>query len=518
MRNRFSSLAPVFANVGTLLMVFAALILMPIFVLIFTTGGMIEEVSPLVYLVPAAVAFAAGSILHMIFKSGALEPAQSMLVCALGWLGASAVGALPYRLAELPQAVAEVRSAIVGGDGSSISYLDAYFEAMAGFTTTGITMLAGLEHFPPSLLFWRSLTQWLGGLGILSFFILVLFSARSAHALYGAESHKVFTRRPRPGIFNTVKILWTIYTCITVAIVVGLLLCGVRVLDSLNLAFTTVSTGGFTPFDESVRYFAARPADFPHYRAIEYLLIAGMFAGAISFITHYRLIRGSVKALWDTGEIRLFWTLAVVGTALVFTDVVMNAVGEGAGDIEEQFRTSLFQTAALLTNTGFATRSISAPGYFFAVSRQVFLLFMFTGACAGSTSGGLKIYRVHLMARTLYNEIWRAVRPHRAVHMLLVDDSRVDMTELQRCTAVFFGWLALIVAGGVVTAMLSPWGAMESLSGMTSAVSNVGPCFIPPAGLMQLPETVKFTYILGMLAGRLEILPVLLLFNRKAWT
>jgi len=499
-------------------MVFSALILLPVLVLLFTAGGAKPEVSGIVYLVPAVVSLAAGAILHFTFRHGPLGASQSMLVCALGWLAASAVGAMPYWMTTLPSAAADVRSAIVAGDPAQTSYLDSYFEAMAGFTTTGITMLAGLDHFPPSLLFWRSLTQWLGGLGILSFFILVVFSAGSAHTLYGAESHKVFSQRPRPGIFNTVKILWMIYAGLTIIVASALMLSGAGLFDSVNLSFTTVATGGFAPHDESVGYFAARPAAFPHYRVIEYVIIFGMLAGGVNFFVHYRLLRGRIRALWDTGEIRLWWIMVAGGTALVLADVVMHLGTGTAAEFESKFRASLFQSVSLLTSTGFVTRNISAQGFFFGVSKQVFLLLMFVGGCVGSTSGGVKVYRVQLMAKTLAEEIRRAVRPLRAVQVLRIDSTAVAKTELQRCAALFFAWIALIAVGGLITAALSEWGALESVSGMTSAVSNIGPCYIPAAGLMQLHPAVKVTYILGMLAGRLEILPVLMLFNRRAWT
>lgn len=518
MRNRFRHLAPVFGHVGTLLVVFAVPLLAPILILCFTAGGKAQETSSLVYLIPAGVSFVIGTALQLIFRRGPLGGAQSMLVCALGWLAVSAVGAMPFWLSELPAHAANARVGMAGTDPAHISYLDAYFEAMAGFTTTGITMFSGLDHFPPSLLFWRSLTQWLGGLGILSFFILVVFSAGSSHTLYGAESHKVFSKRPRPGIFNSVKILWLIYVGLTVAVILSLRLVGVSFFDATNLGFTAVATGGFAPYDESIGYFAARPNQFPHFRAIEYVLTAAMLAGGINFFVHYRLACRRVRALWDTSEMRLWWTLLAAGTALVLFDVVRHSGASGAGEFEGHFRASLFQSVSMLTTTGFATRDISASGYFFGVSRQVFLLLMIIGGCAGSTSGGIKVYRIGFLLKTVVAELRRAVRPGRAVRVLRIDGLPVEHSEIQRTGALFFAWLGFIAIGGLVTAALSQHGAFESISGMTSAVSNIGPCFIPPADLMRLHPAVKITYMIGMLAGRLELLPVLMLFNRRAWT
>ncbi len=514
MRNRFDHLAPVFGYVGTLLMVFSAIMLLPVIILVFTAGGVTRETSANAYLVPAIVSLAVGSILNFTFCKGPLSASQSMLVCTLGWLAVSAIGAMPFWMSRLGPAIVDAR---VGGvpDPSHISYLDAYFEAMAGFTTTGITMFQGLDFFPPSLLFWRSLTQWLGGLGILSFFILVLFSAGSAHTLYGAEGHKVFSKRPRPGIFNTVKILWLIYIGYTFAFTVALCICGVHFFDSLNLAFTTVCTGGFAPYDESIGYFASHASEFPHYKAIEYIIIAGMLAGAISFVVHYRLLRGRINALWNTGEIRLWWAIVAGGAALVAFDVTRHT---GAAGLEDNFRASLFQVVSVLTTTGFETKDISAQGYFFALSKQVFILLMIIGGCVGSTSGGIKVFRIQLLAKALAAEVGQAVRPRWAVRVLRIDGELVHAGEVRRTAGLFFAWLVLIAGGGIVTAAFSTHTAYESISGMVSAVSNIGPCYISATDLIRLHPVVKITYILGMLAGRLEILPVLLLFNRRAWT
>jgi trk system potassium uptake protein TrkH len=517
MRNRLTSLATILSYVGTLLMVFSALILLPILVQPFATAAGREEVSSLVYILPALVCFFAGTALKFTFRKRPLGAAQSMLVCVFGWLAVSAVGALPFWLSRLPGKAALVRGLTVTGDPSRISYLDGYFEAMAGFTTTGITMLSGLDYFPPSLLFWRSLTQWLGGLGILSFFILVLFSAGSAHTLYGAESHKVLSQRPRPGIFNTVKILWLLYLGLTMGLITALVICGGSLFASINLTFTALSTGGFAPFDQSVGYFAARETVFPHYRAIEYVLIVGMLAGGMNFFVHYRLALGRVRALWDTGEMRLWWAVVAGGTALVAFDVIYHLGAGGPAGFEDKFRASLFQSVSVLTTTGFGTKDISAYGYFFGLSKQVFLVLMITGGCVGSTGGGVKVYRVLLLGKMLVGELKKVVRPSRAVPVVKVDGLPVKDDEMHRAAALFFAWIALIVFGGFLTAALNDHGAVESFSGMTSAVSNIGPCYIPATGLMTLHPAVKIVYILGMLAGRLEILPVLMLFNRRAW-
>ena len=191
----------------------------------------------LAFVIPAACSLVVGLVLRRGFEPGEYGVTGSMLICALGWILVSAFGALPF----------------VIGIGST--YLDGYFEAMSGFTTTGITVFTGLDAMPRSILFWRSLTQWVGGLGILSFFLAVTFRVGAAHHIFGAESHKISAKRPVPGLFNTVKILWGIYGLFTVLSVLVLSLEGMPVFDSFNHTMTALSTGGFSPYDASIAHY-----------------------------------------------------------------------------------------------------------------------------------------------------------------------------------------------------------------------------------------------------------------------
>ncbi|MHC4526406.1 MAG: potassium transporter TrkG, partial [Planctomycetota bacterium] len=181
-----------------------------------------------------------------------------------------------------------------------VSYLDAYFEAMSGFTTTGITVFAGLDAMPQSILFWRSFTQWLGGVGILSFFLLITYGTSGAHQIFGAESHKISSGRPTPGLFGTLKILWSIYALFTVLAASAYALEKMPVFDAICHSLTTLSTGGFSPHDASIEYY--RINGHANYRLIEYTAAFFMMLGGINFLVHYRLLTGNVKALWDNLE------------------------------------------------------------------------------------------------------------------------------------------------------------------------------------------------------------------------
>lgn len=458
------------------------------------------------FLVPAAISFSLGLILVARFKVGELGTQGSMLMCALGWLAVSAVGALPYVIA--------LRAGC----------LDAYFEAMSGFTTTGITVFAGLDKMPRSILFWRSLTQWLGGLGILSFFLIVTFKGAVAHHIYGAESHKISSGRPAPGLFSTLRILWGIYIAFTVFGVAVLTLEKMPVFDSLCHTLTALSTGGFSTHDASIEFYSL--AGHQNYRLIEYTITFLMILGGMNFLVHYRLFRRDYRALWDTLEIRWWWKIIAVFTVIIavehlcrsnaFIEMYRRGIGFAMTRIEQTFRYCIFQVVAVLTTTGFGTKDI-ASDFFGALARQVFLVMMVVGGCVGSTGGGFKVLRIAILNRLLRRELFKARISASASSDLVVDGKIVPDQEIQRIAGLFYAWILLLLIGGGITAVLSRHGAFESLSGMFSALGNIGPCYISVKDMIVIHPGIKITYIIGMLAGRLEILPVLLLFSRKAW-
>jgi len=420
---------------------------------------------------------------------------EAMLICVFGWIVVSAVGALPFSI-EL-----------------GIPYLDAYFEAMSGFTTTGITMLQGLDRMPQSLLMWRSMTQWIGGLGILTFFMFVVFQGGATHQLFGAESHKIGGRRLAPGMWNTLKILWAVYVFFTVLVGVGLWLLGTSVYDAISHALTCISTGGYSPHDASIGYYAQHAGRYPNYKAIEYLLIFGMWAGGTNFLVHYRLFTGKVSALWDSAEVRAWWL--VLGVSLV---LVMFGVRQQCG-FEERLRSSLFQTISIATTTGFATVDIADASWYAPITRHVFLTLMMIGGCAGSTAGGLKIVRMVILWKLMSRQVRKALLPHSCVDAVMLDGTQLSDAEGHRTAALFFAWIVLLLFGSIVTAIFhSEYGALESASGMFSALGNIGPTYISVADMGALNPLVKIVYIAGMLAGRLEIIPLLVLFNKRSWT
>lgn len=507
MRNGFRRINCIFHFIGSLLLILSLIILFPLIITIVYWGQFGEGWNTVAaFVTTAAISFVSGIVLHRYFKNETLDTTGAMLLCALGWIFISAIGAVPFVIA------------------NHANYLDAYFEAMSGFTTTGITVFSGLDNMPRSILFWRSLTQWLGGIGILSFFLAVTYQAGGAHFIFGAESHKISSGRPKPGLFSTLRILWAIYALFTFLAMLAFILEKMPVFDSVCHALTTLSTGGFSPHDSSIEFYSL--TGHPNYRMIEYTVTFFMMLGGINFLVHYRVLTRDFKALWDNIEIRYWWRLIAAFTTIIIidhlyksgalSDLFTRGTPVKLGDFERSFRYGIFQVISVMTTTGFGTKDIGSD-FFGAVSQQLFLVMMVIGGCVGSTGGGFKVLRVAILNRLMFRELFKLRVSGKASAGLVIDKKIVPEDEVHRAAALFFTWIVLIIIGGGITALFSNQGPWESLSGMFSAVGNIGPCYISVGDMITIHPVVKLTYIFGMLAGRLEILPVLLLFSRKAW-
>lgn len=494
MRNRFSGTIAIFGYLGRLYWMAGLVLVAPIAVMVYYASAGRPEVSWLCYAIPSAAALLTGLVFRLVFRPRAsLGASGAMLVCSLGWISLSAFGALPFWL------------------GLKISFLDACFESVSGFTTTGTTLLHGLSDLPRSLLFWRSLTQWLGGLGIFSFFLIVSRPGPAAHTLYGAESHKIFIKRPTPGLFHTLQILWGIYAGLTLAAIAAFALEGLSLFDAVLHGLTVAATGGFSPYDANIGHFAQ--AGFTNYAAIEYTVIIITLLSSMNFFVHYRILTGSLSALWDSLEMKLFWG---IGAAAVLLVVLDRAVGAGTAGYAADLRSTLFQVTSMLTTSGFTTEDIGGSA-FPALSKLIFLALMVTGGCVGSTSGGIKLLRIGVLWKMAARQLRRIGHGSSTVDLLTIDKTPVELEETRRVSAIFFIWILMLFAGGAITALLSGLPPLESLSGMFSALGNIGPSYISIDDMKMLHPVVKMTYIAGMFAGRLEILPVLLLLTRRAW-
>jgi trk system potassium uptake protein TrkH len=450
-----------------------------------------------VFFIPSMLSLATGLLLRRFVQPGTARYLQSLLVCGMAWVVLSVFASVPFWL------------------GTHMSFLDAYFETVSGFTTTGITLFTHIESLQKSILFWRGFIQWLGGLGILTLFLAITIGSDNTYfRLFSAESHKIEASRPSPSIYKTVVILWGIYAMFTLLEVLVLHILGVGLFDAVCHSFTTLSTGGFSTFDASIDHF--HKTGYANYRAIEYVMTFFMFLGGVNFLLHYKVLTGNFGDVRRNPEFRWFVTIILVTTLVIMVDHYRRSSGSSAIPLEAVFRNSIFTVVSLLTTTGYGTTDINTP-FFSAMSKQVFLVLMLIGGCVGSTGGGIKVFRVMILLKAFTLQIIKARLPRKAVTGIVIDNTIIPAKEFKRLTGLFSGWLLLILIGGLVTAFFTNLGSFESISGMFSAVGNIGPCYITVQQMSELPAMVKLTYIFGMLAGRLEILPVLLIFNIKAW-
>ena len=476
---------------GSLLVVLGVMMLLPILVSLIYREGIISS-----FLTPALFSLVGGLLTRLNFREEKISISTGMLVCALGWIVISAIGAIPFYL-EL-----------------DYSYLDTLFETVSGFTTTGITVFSGLSEFPHSILFWRSLIQWLGGLGFLTFFLVVTFRGQSGlFQLFTAESHKINMSRPVPNIFKTIKILWFIYAGFTVVEIMLLKFLGLSSFDAVIHSLTTLSTGGFSSYDASIGYF--KEAGYQYYQLIEYVIIIFMAAGGINFLVHYKVLTGNLEELWSGIEMKYFWGIIGGVSSLIIFEHYLHFPFAWQS-LEETFRTTLFQVVSIITTTGYGTESINGA-FFPALAKQLLLILMLIGGCVGSTSGGVKVIRIAILNKLFSREVKKIYYPKSAVLPVVVEGSIISDDEIFRMVALFFSWLVLIIVGGGITAILSDLPAWNAFSGIFSALGNIGPFYFSVAKMQSLSPGIKITYIIAMLAGRLEILPIFVLFSPQAW-
>lgn len=495
----------IFYYISTVLIIGGLFLLLPFIIgLIYgESGNTIDLIKS--FVVPGVVIFFLGLILKYRSTKNRISLKDSMFICSFSWIILTIIGAIPY--------VVMLKT----------GYIDALFEAMSGFTTTGATILTGLDEMPRSILFWRAFTQWIGGLGILSMFILIGFKGgAAANKLFIAESHKIAGKKPSPGAFHTAKVLWKLYIGFTLAQIIILKFCGVGLFDAMTHSFTTISTGGFSIYDNSITQFQILGYQYHH--IIEIVIIFFMILGGMNFFIHSRILKGDIKSLWDNTEVRYFWGIILGSILLILTSYsiskgfiyedINGEVITGVNAVLLHLKDTTFQVVSILTTTGFATRDINS-GYFTPFAKQLFLILMLIGGCAGSTAGGIKVIRVAVLTKLAKNKIYKLNSSSLTRAPLTIDNERVETKEITRITVIFFLWILLLIIGGAATAFFSKLSAWQSISGMFSALGNIGPSFISVQEMIELNPLIKLIYIFGMLAGRLEILPVLIIFNKK---
>ncbi len=445
-------------------------------------------------LVPLAVSLAVGVIsgvlLILVFRLGvrALSRREGLLLVVATWLIAALLGALPfYFSSHVP------------------SFTDSVFESVSGFSTTGATVLADVEALPASLLLWRSLTHWLGGMGIILLGIAILpLVGAGGRELYRAEFSGARSERLRPRIAETALALWKIYIAFTLACYAALRFAGMGKFDALCHAFSTLATGGFSTRNESIGAFA-NPA-------LEIVILLFMVLAGINFTRHYRLlVERSASTFWGDVELRLYLiVIGVMTAAMTATLVQASEISPG-----ESLRLASFQVVSILTTTGFSTADFEGWSSF---GQLLLLVLMFVGGCTGSTAGGMKVARIGLLFRVVGREFHRLVEPHGVFAVRFGGRAIPEKTIQSLLNLVYLAFLVNFAACLCLTAL--GMDVLTAISAVAACMFNIGPGLgqVGPAEHYgDLPAAAKWVLSICMLAGRLEFYTLLVLFTRPFW-
>ena len=420
-------------------------------------------------------------------ESRQLNHRDGVAIVTLGWIMASLFGTLPYILS-----------------GAIPDFTNAYFESISGFTTTGASVLSDIEALPQSILFWRSLTQWLGGMGIIVLSIAILpYLGIGGMQLYKAEVPSPVVDKLKPRISETAKTLWKVYLSFTLIEVILLFAGGMPVFDAVCNAFSTMPTGGFSTKNMSIAHYNSVYFDF--------VLIIFMLLAGINFSLHYKLIKGDLKIFGKDAECRVFLILVAVFVVLI----TVNIYGPVYESIAQALRYAAFQVSSIITTTGFVSADYETWPAF---SQLILLICMFLGAMAGSTGGGMKIMRIMLLARHGYQQIFRVIHPH-AVTTLKLGGRPVPEEILSSIWGFFILYLGIFVVASLIMAALG-LDLISSIGSVAASIGNIGPglgVVGPEKNYLGIPLLGKWVLILCMLLGRLEIYTVIALLAPAYW-
>ena len=474
----------VFNTIGRIIRAEAALLLLPAAVsLIYQEYNCLWS-----FLISATVAFVVGSLLALICRpqNQVIYAKEGLAIVALVWLFVSVIGALPFMIS-----------------GEVPSFADAFFEIVSGFTTTGASILTNVEGMSHGLLFWRSFSHWIGGMGVLVFVMALIpnLSDRSIHIMR-AEMPGPVVGKLVPKVKDTAKILYLIYIVLTAVEVVLLMLGGMSFFESLLYSFGTAGTGGFGIKANSVEGYSSY---------LQWVIAVFMLIFGINFNLFYLALIRRFRSVLRSTELWAYFGIVAVSIAVITLNILPAYSG-----ISEAFRLSSFQVASIITTTGFSTADFNVwPG----LSKAILFILMFIGGCAGSTAGGIKVSRVVMMVKMVFNELRFVVRP-RSVNTVHFEGKTVD-EQTQRSVANYFLIYILCYCAIFLLICFEPFGFESNFTAVSACFNNVGPGFGavgPYGGFADYSAFSKIVLSFAMLFGRLEIFPMLIAFTPYTWT
>lgn len=469
--------------IGQIIKLEAVLLVLPLAVSL-----IYRERCALSFLITAAAALFVGFAITVISKPGnrLIYAKEGFVIVALAWLALSAIGAVPFVLS------GEVRSCA-----------DAFFETVSGFTTTGASVLTDVESLSHGLLFWRSFTHWVGGMGVLVFIMAIIPSVcdRSIHILR-AEMPGPVMGKLVPKLKQTAKILYLIYIVMTVLEMILLLCGGMSLFDSALHSFATAGTGGFGIKGDSV-------ASYSPY--LQWVIAVFMFLFGINFNIYYLLLIRRFRSVLKSTETWCYIAICLISVALITGNIYGIY-----GNLPDSVRASAFQVASVVTTTGFSTADFNLwPG----LSKGILFILMFIGGCAGSTAGGLKVSRVVMMIKMIRREFLKMIHP-RSVSAVQIEGKTVDDTTLNGVN-VYFSLYMVIYFAAFLLLCLEPFDFETNFTAVAACYNNIGPGFgaVGPMGSFSgYSAFSKFVLSATMLLGRLEIYPLLFALIPSTWT
>ena len=472
----------VFYIIGNIVKIEALLMLLPMFVSLYY-----GESAVYAFAITIMIAMVFGFALTLIFKpkNTVIFAKEGFLVVALAWVILSLVGALPFFISrEIP------------------NFIDAVFETVSGFTTTGASILPNVEAMSKGLLLWRSFTHWVGGMGVLVFVMAVMpkVTDRSIHIIR-AEVPGPIVGKLVPKARNTAVILYLIYVAITVIEIIFLLFGGMPLFDSVVHAFGTAGTGGFGIKADSV-------AGYSSY--LQWVIAVFMLIFGINFNLYYLIILKKVKEALSSVELWIYLAIIAVATGLIAYDLIPRYE-----NIADCVRLSFFQVSSIITTTGYSTANFDLWP---SLSRGIIFVLLFIGGCAGSTAGGFKLSRVILLFKSIGNELKRMLHP-RSVTCIKFEGKPVEKQTIDG-VGIYLSIYAVCLAAVFLFICHEPFGLETNVSAAITCFNNVGPGFAavgPMGSFADYSGISKIVLSFAMLLGRLEIFPVIFLFSPSAW-